>query len=123
MLVIVHNTDAGRVNAAKAAWRRLRTPSMTGCPLCAITRGVRGTNPRWQRYLDSLEYPVRSVNRDQFRAEHAPSWWRTIELPAILLEDGAQLERLVTAAEIRRATTVTELIAAVDKALQARATG
>jgi hypothetical protein len=116
--VIVHNVDSGPLNAAVGTWKRLRNPSSAPCALCALTRGVRGVNPRWQAFLDSLDEPVHRQTRDQFRADHASSYWRTIELPAILVRTGSHLEKLVTAAEIRRSTTVKELIDRLDAALR-----
>ena len=115
-VVIVHNTDSGIVTGAKGAWRRLSRQD--ACSLCALTRGVRSVNPRWQRFLDSLSEPVQTLTRDRFRADHAPSYWRNIDLPVILLQTGPKLERLVSAAEIRKSTTVKELIDKVNEALK-----
>lgn len=118
-LVIVHNVDSGLLPGAKDAWRRLTTPADPSCALCALTRGVRGVRPKWRSYLDSLSEPVHTMPRDQFRADHASSAWRTIALPAILLQTGPTLERLVSANEIRRSTTLKELTDRIDEALKA----
>jgi hypothetical protein len=118
-LVIVHNIDGGALRRAASTWRRLRRPDDPPCALCALTRGVRGTNPRWQRYLNSLSEPVHIVSRDEWRAAHASSSWRNIQLPAILLQTGPRLEKLVSAREIRAAATVKELSEKVDEALRA----
>lgn len=100
-------------------WHRLRQPQDPDCALCALTRGVRGTSPRWQRVLDSLPDPVHEVNRDQWRADHASSSWRNIEFPAILLQTGSKIDKLVSAREIRKSTTIKELAAKINEALEA----
>jgi hypothetical protein len=118
-LVIVHNIDSGLRERVAGSWRRLRHPHTAPCALCTLTRGVRGTNPRWRAYLDGLSEPVQTQTRDQFRADHASSSWRNIALPVILLQTGSHLERVVSAAEIRKSSTVKELIERLDAALQA----
>jgi hypothetical protein len=115
-LVIVHSVDSGLLPAAAAWWRRLSSPTPP-CAICALTRGVRGVNPRWQTFLDSLSEPVHSLNRDQFRTAHAPSYWRAIALPAILVQTGSQIDRVVSAPDILRAQNVRELIAKVEEGL------
>jgi hypothetical protein len=118
-LVVIHNVDSGVLRSAFGGWRRTRTSEDRSCALCALTRGIRGTNPRWQRYLDSLAEPVHVVTRDQWRADHASSSWRNIELPAILLQTGSKIESLVSAKEIRKSGSVKELSDRIDKALRA----
>jgi len=117
-LVIVHDIDSGLVTGALGAWKRLRGPATVPCPLCALTRGVRGVNPTWQAHLDSLSEPVHTLPRDRFRAAHAASSWRTVDLPVILLQTGPAIERLVSAEEIRTSTTVGQLIQKLDEALR-----
>lgn len=117
--MIVHDIDSGLINTAMDAWKRLRGPAVIPCPLCALTRGVRGVNPTWQRHLDTLSEPVHTVRRDEFRAAHASSSWRSVDLPAILLETGPLIELLVSAADIRSSTNVASLIAKLDAALLA----
>jgi hypothetical protein len=116
--VIVHNVDSGLVNGAVGAWKRLRSPHAAPCSLCALTRGVRGVNPRWQTYLDSMSEPVQTLTRDRFRADHASSSWRNLDLPVILVQTGSHIERLVSAGEIRKSTTVKQLIDRLDVALR-----
>lgn len=115
-LVIVHNVDSGLLNRARAAWRRIVGPNR--CALCALTRGVRGVNPRWQQFLDSQSEPVHDMNRDQFRAEHAPSSWRSIDVPAILLQTGSSLDRVVGANEIRKCENLRELMEKVEEGIR-----
>ncbi len=118
-LVIVHNLDSGLASYVAATWRRLRHPHAAPCSLCTLTRGVRGVNPRWQSYLDSLTEPVQTLTRDQFRADHASSSWRTVALPVILVQTGPHLQRVVSAADIRSSATVKELIAKLEAGLRA----
>ena len=117
--MIVHNVDSGLRNRLVATWERLRHPHNAPCALCGLTRGVRGVNPRWQAHLNALSEPVRTMTRDEFRADHASSSWRNIDLPAILVQTGPHIDRVVMAAEIRRATTVKELIDKLDAGLAA----
>jgi hypothetical protein len=117
--VIVHDIDSGLRNRMAATWKRLRHPHGAPCSLCALTRGVRGVNPMWQSHLDALSEPVQQLTRDQFRADHASSSWRTIGLPVILVQTGPHIDRVVSAAEIRKSTTVKELIEKLDTGLAA----
>jgi hypothetical protein len=118
-LVIVHNSDSGLVRNAVGVWKRLSRPHDPPCALCALTRGVRGVSPQWKKYLDSQSEPVHDVMRDQWRADHASSSWRNIALPAILLQTGPKLERLVSAKEISKSATIKELTDKIDEALRA----
>lgn len=115
----MHNADSGVVNSLVGTWRRVTSPARSGCQLCILTRGVRGVNPRWQSYLNTLSEPVQSINRDRFRADHASSSWRNVDLPAILLQTGPKIERIVSAGEVRKSKTVKELIDKVDAGLRA----
>ena len=117
--MIVHNVDSGLRNRVAAAWSRLRHRNAAPCSLCGLTRGLRGVNPRWQAHLDTLSEPVHTLTRDQFRADHAASSWRNIGLPVILVQTGAHIDRVVSAAEIRKSTTVRELIDKLDAGLAA----
>ncbi len=119
-LVIVHDIDSGLVTGAVGAWRRLRGPATRVCPLCALTRGVRGVNPTWQAHLDSLSEPVHTLTRDRFRAAHASSSWRAVDLPVILVQTGPQIELLVSASQIRDSRNVGQLIQQLDAALAAK---
>lgn len=118
-LVIVHDVDSGLVTGVVGAWKRLRGPAAAPCPLCALTRGVRGVNPTWQAHLDSLSEPVHTLTRDRFRAAHASSSWRALDLPAILVKTGPTIERVVSAAQIRASGSVGELIKKLDAGLRA----
>lgn len=80
-------------------------------------------NPRWRAFLDSQSEPVHEMNRDQFRAAHAPSFWRAIDLPAILLQTGPTLERVVSANEIRKCQTLKELMDKVTEGIAAHPPG
>jgi hypothetical protein len=62
---------------------------------------------------------VQTLTRDQFRADHASSSWRNIGLPVILVQTGSHIDRLVSAAEIRKSTTVKQLIDKLDAGLRA----
>ena len=118
-MVFVHNIDTGPVAGVKSSLQRLRSPDDAPCALCALTRGVRGTNPSWQRYVDALPDPAHVVNRDQWRADHASSSWRNIDLPAVLLQTGSKIEKLVGAKEIRKSATLKDLMNKIDEALLA----
>jgi hypothetical protein len=118
-LVIVHNVDSGLRNRLTVTWKRLRHPHAPPCPLCGLTRGVRGVNPKWQAHLDTLSEPVHTLTRDQFRADHASSSWRNIGLPVILVQTGNHIDRVVSAGDIRKSTTVKELIDKLDAGLAA----
>lgn len=115
----MHNTDSGLVTGAVGAWKLLKHPDTFPCALCTLTRGVRGVNPTWQRHLDTLSEPVHTLTRDQFRAEHASSSWRNLAFPVILLQTDAKIVKLVSASEIRKASSVKELIDKLDAALLA----
>lgn len=115
--MIVHNVDSGLRNRVASTWLRLRHHAP--CALCRLTRGVRGVNPRWQTRLNLLNEPVHHLNRDQFRAAHASSSWRNIDLPVILVQTGPHIEKVVTAAEIRKCANVKQLIARLNEGLRA----
>ncbi len=120
-LLFVYDVDGGLANAARDVWHRLNSPQTYPCPLCKLTYGVRGMNPRWRRFIESLPIAVTFLHRDRFRADHAASSWRYVELPVALLEIGRELEELVSAEEFRRTRSIDGLIGRVQRALDAHA--
>ena len=118
--MFVYNADGGVLNALRDTWLRLRSPQTYPCQLCKLTVGVRGMNPRWKRFLDSLDLPVVFMHRDEFRSAYAASSWRNVDLPVALLQSGRGLEVVVSAGQMRRATTAKELIASVRAGLETR---
>jgi hypothetical protein len=116
-LVIVYNANAGLLAGAMDSIHKLFAPATYPCALCAITHGLIGMRPAWQRFLDGLGMETVFHHRPDFRAAfpQAADW----PLPLIAVEQGGQLAVLVSAADLAGIADVPQLIAVVQDRLPA----
>jgi len=108
-LVFVYNADSGLLNAAKDIWHRVTSPSTYPCALCKLTYGTTGMDKRWRQFVESLDVPVEFLHRDELTARPEITA-DGVELPVgLLMRDGAT-QVVVTAADMRDAPTLDDLI-------------
>jgi len=116
-LLIVYNADGGIWNALAHAVHKAVSPATYPCSLCALTYGRVSMHGDWRRFLGRL--PVNAVfhHRDDFARD-----WPGVEaeLPAILIDQGAGPDLLVSAAELNAMQHRRELIALLAPRLIAR---
>jgi len=108
-LVFVYNADSGLLNAAKDIWHRVASPSTYPCALCKRTYGTTGMDRRWRQFVESLDVPVEFLHRDELTARPEITA-DGVELPVGLLMRDGSTQVVVTAADMRGAPTLDDLI-------------
>jgi len=108
-LVFVYNADSGLLDAAKDIWHRVTSPSTYPCALCKLTYGTTGMDKRWRQFVESLDVPVEFLHRDELTARPEITA-DGVELPVGLLMRDGSTQVVVTAADMRDARTLDDLI-------------
>ncbi|CAN5851461.1 hypothetical protein BH24ACT6_BH24ACT6_04930 [soil metagenome] len=111
-LVFVYNADSGLLNAAKDIWHRVTSPLTYPCALCKLTYGTTRMDRRWRQFVESLDVPVEFLHRDEL-ASRTDIDAAGVELPVGLLVWDGSTQAVVTAAEMRNAATLDDLISLV----------
>jgi hypothetical protein len=107
VLVFVNNFDSGVLPTVKDFAGREPSRGTDGCKLYLLTTSPVGTKKEWKRFIRELAIPARFVSRNEFSSEFGTG---TTSFPAILIQNGKDLEIVVTAGEINQCTTLVDLI-------------
>ncbi|MDQ6761541.1 MAG: hypothetical protein M3015_02810 [Bacteroidota bacterium] len=114
-IILVYNAWGGIYPGIADIIHKEFFPATYPCNLCFISFGTFGMKDEWKHFLDSLAYQKIELHKDRFKRNYQPEDMR---LPAILLNDESKTEVLLSAAEINKLHTLTELINAVRNKLQ-----
>ena len=113
-LIFVYNAEAGLVRGFMDSIHKTVSPSTYACDLCAITFGLTAMNREWRAWLQKLEIPTEFFHRAEFRK----AWPNArFELPAILMENGAQLKAVMGAEDFAGIKDVDQLISVLEDRL------
>jgi len=111
-LILVYNADNGLFNAVTDTVHKIFSPSTYACSLCRFTYGIRGMIKAWSDYLESLDHSIEFLHRDEFRQCFGDA---EVLLPMIMLQDGDQLDIVLSADEINGCSDLEDLISKVDE--------
>lgn len=114
-MILVYNAWGGIYPGLADIIHKEFFPASYPCNLCYISFGTFGMKDEWKHFLDSLSYQKTALHKDQFKRNYQPS---DMPLPAILLSGENKIEVLLSAEEINKFHTLTELIDAVKNKLQ-----
>lgn len=114
-LVFVYNAQSGILSAAKDAAHKLLSPTTYPCRLCALTYGAVSMDRAWASFIANLPVPVSFAYRDTAARWLAPD----TALPVMLSVSGDHAELRLSAEAINRCETLTDLMRAVETALEA----
>lgn len=114
-IILVYNALGGIYPGIADIIHKEFFPATYPCNLCFLSFGTFGMKDEWKHFLDSLSYQKIELHKDQFKRNYQPG---DMPLPAILLNDESKTEVLLSAAEINKFQTLTELINAVRVKLQ-----
>ncbi len=114
-IILVYNAWGGIYPGIADIIHKEFFPASYPCNLCFISFGTFGMKDEWKHFLDSLSYQKIELHKDQFKTNYQPA---DMPLPVILLSDEKKTEVLLSAAEINKFHTLTELIDAVRNKLQ-----
>ena len=105
-IILAYNAYGGIYPGIEDFFHKIIAPSTYPCNLCYISFGTFGMKDEWKHFLDSLNYKVIQLHKDEFRRNYLPA---DLPLPAILLSDGTYTELLVSAAEINKCKSLWQL--------------
>ncbi len=114
-LIFVYNADEGFFNVLTDWTHKLVSPSTYQCSLCLYTYGMTGMRKPWKEFLDALGLPCEFFHRPDFR-ERFPGV--SVEFPAVLGLRGEAVEVLLSAEELRQASSLEGLISALRTRLR-----
>lgn len=115
-LVFVYNADSGLFNTLSDIAHKLFSPQTYACNLCAITHTPLGMRDEWKEFIEQLDVPVEFLHRDELQKQYGMTHLR---LPAILLREKAQPREWITAEDINRCRSITDLKSLIQERLAA----
>jgi hypothetical protein len=111
-LLFVYNADSGILNSAKDYVQKIISPKTYECNLCAVTFGNFGMKNEWKRYVDSLNYSVEFLHRDEFQQKYS---LKNEKFPAAFIKHGETITKFISNTEIDKCKTLNDLILLVKK--------
>ena len=85
-LIFVYNADSGIINTLKGWAHKIFSPQTYPCSLCALTFDNLGMRRPWQAFIDSLDYEVEFLHRDELLEKYGIE---DVPLPAgFILKNG-----------------------------------
>lgn len=117
-LIFVYNADSGFFNAFKDAVHKAVAPSSYPCKLCQLSYGAVKMKRPWRDYLQQLPFEKKFFHRNEFREQYPDC--RDAALPSIFVQNADVCTQLVSAEEINRQKTLSDLIILLDLKLPKR---
>lgn len=116
-LIFVYNVDSGFLNTLKDVVHKTTSPDTYPCKLCRLSYGTVNMKKPWREYLQKLPFKKKFLHRNEFRQQYPDC--RDVPLPAIFIQTADACTLVVSAEEINRQKTLTNLIAVLDPKLKA----
>jgi hypothetical protein len=116
VLIFVYNCDRGNLSAIKDYTQKPGSEAPPSCNLLSLTVTPVGTKKSWKRFISELPLPSRFLHRDEFEEEFGQM---LSPAPAGFFLQGKSLSLLISAAELNALFSTDDLIALVNRKLQA----
>jgi len=114
-LIFVYNADSGLFNSLSDFAHKLISPKTYQCNLCAVTYGAFSMKESWKEFLETLEYPVEFLHRNELQKKYGLV---DVELPSVFLKDNKGVNIFVTAKEINACNSIEALKKLINSKLQ-----
>lgn len=98
-IIFVYNAKSGFINGFFGFFHKVMKPSTYKCDLCIVTHNHVGMRKAWSSYLNSLSINKDYLHKDEFAKLYPESLIE--EFPSILLQNGRDLEEIVSEAELK----------------------
>ncbi|MYB75904.1 MAG: hypothetical protein F4X83_02165 [Chloroflexi bacterium] len=118
-ILFVYNADSPLLAQLKDYVHKIVSPDTYPCSLCQITYGNLGMKRAWRRYVRNLPYPAVFLHRDELAGGNPQLL--EYQLPAVFVEDGANITLLVSAEDLDRTPNLSALQELVLARLSERA--
>jgi len=114
-IVFVYNADSGLFNTLTDTAHKLFSPDTYECNLCAMTFSALGMKKEWKEFLNTLDIPLEFLHRDELKEKYSTE----VELPAIFVKSGKELNLIIEASAINECKDIEELKELVNNKIQA----
>ena len=104
-IVFVYNADSGLFSTLTDTAHKLFSPETYECNLCAMTFSGLGMKKEWKEFLDTIDIPLEFLHRDELKKKYGTE----VELPAIFLKSGKDLNLIIDAGSINKCKDINEL--------------
>jgi hypothetical protein len=104
-IVFVYNADSGLFNTLTDTAHKLFSPETYECNLCAMTFSALGMKKEWRGFLDTIDRPLEFLHRDELKEKYGLE----VELPAIFIKSGKNLNLIVETSSINECKDISEL--------------
>ena len=108
-LIFVYNADSGKFNALTDSLHKLISPDTYECRLCELTHGFFSEKSEWSSFLKKSDFEAEFLHRDEFITKYPD--FTDHPLPAIFQQNGMSLSSLVSSADFKNISDLTELCA------------
>jgi len=109
-LVFVYDLDSGVLPKLKDYASTGLAPVSGSCNLYILTNSPIGMKKEWKRVIKDLGIPARFLSRNEFSSEFGPGF---TSFPAILVQSGKDLSRVINNEEINQCRELEDLITLV----------
>lgn len=104
-IVFVYNADSGLFNTLSDTAHKLFSPETYECNLCAMTFSGLGMKKEWKEFLDTMDIPLEFLHRDELKEKYGSE----VELPAVFLKSGGNLNLIIEASSINECKDINDL--------------
>ena len=104
-IIFVYNADSGLFNTLTDTAHKLFSPETYECNLCSMTFSGLGMKKEWREFLDTIDVPLEFLHKDEFKEKYGTK----VELPAIFLKSGNDLNLIIDAESINKCKDIAEL--------------
>ena len=118
-LIFIYNANSGLLNTAKDYVHKIVLPKTYACNLCAVTFGNFGMKNDWKNFVDSLDYSVKFLHRDEFQKQYSLI---NEKYPAAFIKQGKTITKFISHTEINKCKTLDDLIVLVKKKISVKKT-
>lgn len=109
-LIFVYNADSGLFNTVSDIAHKVFSPKTYSCNLCALTHGHFKIKEDWVKFLEQIEIELVFLHRDEFLKKYDQD---NAELPAIFIEENAELSVWLDQTSINQIETLEDLKAMI----------
>jgi hypothetical protein len=113
-IVFVYNADSGLFNMLTDTAHKVFSPETYECNLCAMTFSSLGMKKEWKEFLKTIDIPLEFLHRDELKEKYASE----VELPAIFLKSGKELNLLIEAKAINGCKDIEDLKQLITEKMQ-----
>lgn len=104
-IVFVYNVDSGLFNTLAETAHKVFSPETYECNLCAMTFSGLGMKKEWREFIEKINMPLEFLHKDELKEKYGTE----VELPAIFLKSGKDLNLAINADSINNCKDVEEL--------------